>query len=196
MSERPPRPSVEVTDPRVLRALTHPLRTRILGVLRLDGPSTATLLAQRLAESSGATSYHLRELHRFGFVEDAPGRGTGRERWWQAAHRSTRWQSDDFADPPLADELAQRLVRLHQRLLDAYLEQRPTLPAAWAGLASFSDLPMHLNRAQLTRLNEELGAVLERWRDEEAGEPAAPGTTVVQVLTQVFPLPDYPTIGF
>ena len=58
-------------DPvRAIRALSHPLRVRLLDLLRFDGPSTATLLARRVGESSGATSYHLRQLARHGFIEE------------------------------------------------------------------------------------------------------------------------------
>lgn len=194
MSDRPSRPSYRVTDPRALRALAHPLRIRLLGLLRLHGPSTATLLAQRTAQSSGATSYHLRELERFGFVEDVPGRGTGRERWWQAAHRSTSWSNADFSGPAavVADELQHRIVELRGRLLHSYLEQRASLPAPWSKVTSFNDLALHLSPDSAQRLAEELSALLQRWRDSEGEEPGAPGTTIVAFLADVLVLPDYP----
>ncbi|MBU2662417.1 winged helix-turn-helix domain-containing protein [Actinoplanes bogorensis] len=66
----------------------HPLRVRLLNLLRERGPSTASKLAELLGQSSGATSYHLRQLAAYGFVEDA-GCGTGRERWWQATSART-----------------------------------------------------------------------------------------------------------
>ena len=73
---------VEITSitqtPRQLKALTHPVRVRILGMLRVDGPATATTLATRLRLNTGATSYHLRQLAEHGFVVDDPERGTGR----------------------------------------------------------------------------------------------------------------------
>src|SRR5919206_5319963 len=75
-----------VLSGRELRALAHPLRVRLLELLR-EGPSTASLLAERLNESTGATSYHLRELHRYGFIDEEPGRGRGRERWWKRRER-------------------------------------------------------------------------------------------------------------
>lgn len=70
--------TVQVSDIRTLRALAHPLRNRLLGLLRLEGPSTATLLGARVGESSGWTSYHLRQLATYGFVEEVQGRGAGR----------------------------------------------------------------------------------------------------------------------
>jgi DNA-binding transcriptional ArsR family regulator len=65
-----------------LRALAHPLRLRLLEVLR-EGPATASQLGRALGESSGATSYHLRVLARAGRVEEEVERGGSRERWWR-----------------------------------------------------------------------------------------------------------------
>ncbi|HSO04905.1 MAG TPA: helix-turn-helix domain-containing protein, partial [Candidatus Limnocylindrales bacterium] len=72
MTSRPdPTSRFLVTDVEALRVLSHPLRARILGALRLEGEATASQLGRRLDESSGATSYHLRQLARFGLVEES-----------------------------------------------------------------------------------------------------------------------------
>jgi DNA-binding transcriptional ArsR family regulator len=89
-------PAVQVTDVRALRALAHPLRSRLLGLLRLHGPATASQLGRAVGESSGSTSYHLRQLAAYGFVEEVEGEGTARERWWRARHRLTSWRADDI----------------------------------------------------------------------------------------------------
>ena len=93
----PLEPAVQVTDVRALRALAHPLRNRLLGQLRLNGPATASQLGRVVGESSGSTSYHLRQLAAYGFVEEVEGQGTARERWWRARHRMTSWQAADLA---------------------------------------------------------------------------------------------------
>src|SRR3954451_21753322 len=93
MSERP---TYHVQDPEALEALAHPLRGRLLGLLRSDGPATARGLATQVGESSGVTSYHLRKLADAGFVEEDAGRGTRRERWWRAVHTATSWSPSDF----------------------------------------------------------------------------------------------------
>jgi DNA-binding transcriptional ArsR family regulator len=77
--------SVEL-DARTLRGLAHPLRARMVGLLRTEGPATATSLAARVGESSGTTSWHLRQLADAGLVEEDSHRGNRRERWWRAAH--------------------------------------------------------------------------------------------------------------
>ena len=76
-------------SPQQMKALTHPVRVRMLGMLRIDGPATATTLAARLGLNTGATSYHLRQLAQHGFVVEDAERGNARDRWWKAAHRMT-----------------------------------------------------------------------------------------------------------
>jgi DNA-binding MarR family transcriptional regulator len=78
----------EEVVPHRLRGLAHTQRLRILKVLRADGPSTATKLAERLGTNSGALSYHLRQLARHGFINEEPSLGNRRERWWSAAEEA------------------------------------------------------------------------------------------------------------
>ena len=74
----------------VCRTLAHPIRIQLIGLLRRDGPLTSSEAARRLGESSGSASYHLRQLARFGLVEEAQG-GRGRERPWRATSLYTSW---------------------------------------------------------------------------------------------------------
>src|SRR5256885_8199945 len=87
-------------DARTLRAIAHPLRMRMLGLLRTEGPATATSLAARLGESSGTTSWHLRQLAEHGFIEEDPERGSRRDRWWRATHEYTNVELARFLDNP------------------------------------------------------------------------------------------------
>lgn len=190
----PPADVVRVREPQALRALTHPLRLRLIGLLRLEGPSTATLLGRRLGESSGATSYHLRELARYGFVAEVEGRGTGRERWWQALHRSTHWEADDFADEgsEVVDELTRHLVAQRGAALQSWLAQRDTLGADWDGAADLSDWGLRLTSDETRALAHELGEVLDRWSAERAGRPPADDTELVRVHLDLLPLREWP----
>ncbi len=72
-----------ILDAGALRALAHPLRVKMYDILSQYGPQTASSLAERLGESSGATSYHLRALAKHDLIQEVEGRGTARERWWQ-----------------------------------------------------------------------------------------------------------------
>ena len=183
---------IDVRDPRALRALAHPVRGALLAALRMHGPSTATRLGERLGESSGSASYHLRQLAAFGFVEEVPGETGGRERWWRAAHRSTRWSSAELLDDPtgreVVEEMEHRLIAQQRRVLAAHAAEREDLDDTWRAAVSLSDWSLHLSPAGLRALTAELDAVLTRWRDEreEDGQP------LVHVLVDAFPLKEYP----
>ena len=84
-------------DAAALRVLAHPLRSRLLSRLRVDGPSTATDLAGVLGTNTGATSYHLRKLESVGLVADT-GDGEGRRRLWRASTRSHSFDPSDHRD--------------------------------------------------------------------------------------------------
>ena len=86
-------------DPTALKVLAHPLRSRLLGELRLNGPATATTLANVLGTNTGATSYHLRKLASVGLVEET-GEGKGRERWWRPTHEMHSWFTSDLDEDP------------------------------------------------------------------------------------------------
>src|SRR3954466_7944947 len=92
-----------------LRALAHPLRLQLLDVLGAEGPATASQLARRLGESSGATSYHLRVLAKHGLVEDAGARARGRERPWRRTEEQMTIVASSPADEPEYDAAVTRL---------------------------------------------------------------------------------------
>ena len=192
MAEPPPEETVDVTDPRTLRALAHPLRTGLLALLRSEGPSTASRLGQRLGESSGTTSYHLRQLAALGFVEEVTDQGTARERWWRALHRSTRWRTEDLVDRPggreVVEELTHQSLSRQRRMLAAHAEQREELEPAWRDAVSLNDWALHLSPEATAALTEELNGVLARWRAERE----EPGQPLVHVLLDLFPLPQDP----
>ncbi len=192
MADPPPGASIDVHDVRALRALAHPLRMSLLAALRSDGPSTASRLADRLGESSGATSYHLRQLAGFGFVEEVPGEGTGRERWWRALHRSTRWNTEDLLGEPggreVVDELTDRIVAHQRRMLAAFAAEHDASDDDWRTAASLNDWALRVSPGRARELIGELNAVVQRWRDEHE-EPDQP---LVHVLLDLFPLKDYP----
>ncbi len=188
----PAEASIDVTDPRALRALAHPLRGKLLAHLRTYGPSTATRLGEQLGESSGSTSYHLRQLAAHGFVEELADEGNGRDRWWRARHRSTHFDTATFADDPAGreavDELLLRQIGQQQRLLSNYLAERDDLGEEWRTSASINDWGLRLSPAAVRELAEELNAVIARWRDTRE-EPDQP---FVSVLLDLFPVREYP----
>ena len=104
------RSTVELTDPRALRALAHPVRLTLVSLLRREGPLTATQAGERIGESATTCSFHLRQLARYGLVEEAGG-GRGRERPWRATATATSWPSvAETPEQAAASELLSSVV--------------------------------------------------------------------------------------
>jgi predicted ArsR family transcriptional regulator len=173
-------------DSRQIRVLAHPLRARLLGRLRLDGPATATGLAEALATNTGATSYHLRQLAEAGLVLEQPGAGRGRERWWRAAHDVTSWQRNAYADDPdataAADWLSGYQLSTMVEQVEAWQRATPAEPSAWRAAADFSDYLLTLSASQLEQLTSELHRVIERHRRAAADAPAPDARQVAYYL--------------
>ena len=195
--EIPLEPAVQVTDARALRALAHPLRSRLLGRLRIDGPATASQLGRAVGESSGSTSYHLRQLAAYGFVEEVEGQGTARERWWRARHRMTSWEAAEVVaqegGSAVQDEMSRLQLQQHARVLQAWQDQRGALDPAWTAGASLNDYALRLRPAQARALASELSAVIDRWMDEHPADGPAESGDLVSVLLDVVPLKEWPT---
>ena len=183
-----PRDAVRL-DAVSLRGIAHPLRVRILNVLREHGPATATLLAQRLNQSTGATSYHLRQLAQYGFVLEEPARGTGRERWWKAAHRRTYLEGDLDQQAPAETETYLRAVAaFYADRVDRWLSERDTQPKEWQRIATISDWRLRLTPAEARELHDGILALVERYRsDDDAGPDTPPGTERVVLQAQLMP---------
>jgi DNA-binding transcriptional ArsR family regulator len=174
-------------DARQIRTLAHPLRSRLVGELRLNGPATATKLAERFGTNTGATSYHLRQLAEVGLVEDDTGAGRGRERVWRAAHDVTTWERDRFADDPNATAAADWLTSAYARHIAERIEDWNRGVAdespEWRAAAQFSDYIMRLTAPELTEMTKELDELIERWRHREPAADARP------VLLYLYPIP-------
>jgi DNA-binding transcriptional ArsR family regulator len=135
--------SVRPMDAAQLRALAHPLRLQLLQVLSAEGPATASQLARRLGESSGATSYHLRALHRAGMVEEAEQRNA-RERWWQRT--SDRLVIPNSIPPDASDSEQAELKAAHAQIESFLVERDENALGRWMEIRY--DLPLEWQDAQ------------------------------------------------
>ena len=157
-----------------LRALSHPVRLRMLTLLRGEGPATATTLATRLDLNTGATSYHLRQLAQHGFIEEDTGRGNARDRWWRAAHESTR---TDFREQGIVDSDVEAYLTtvalMYADRMRAAVSEMPFLPEAWRPVGTLSDWEMRLTPTQAEALVRRLAEVIES-ADESESADAAP----------------------
>ncbi len=174
-----------------LRTLAHPLRARLLGSLRLDGPATATTLATALRTNSGATSYHLRQLAAVGLVVEDAAAGRGRERWWRAAHQVSTFRPGDYLDDPdavaAADWIEHHALALLTEQFADWTANRSRFPAPWREAAGVNDFALRLSPAQLEHLTAEIWDLLLRYRDE--ADPDQPDAEQVVVGYLAFPRP-------
>lgn len=194
---REPGPDHVVLDSKSLRALAHPLRVRLLGLLRENGPSTASRLAVAVGTTSGATSYHLRQLAAYGFiVEDEGADDDGRqprERWWRAAHRTTWFDTSSTAGNPedeaAAEVYMRSVIQAYSRRMEAALDESPSLPE-WRDTGTISDWSFVMDPAMTDQLQSEIVDILERYR-AQPDLTTEDGRRPVTVQLQVFPRPGW-----
>ena len=173
-------------SPVALRALAHPVRLRLLGLLRVDGPSTATRLAERLGLNSGATSYHLRQLAHHGFVVEDTERGNSRDRWWRAAHQSTHTRDgSDVESRDAVDAMMQAAVVVQTEFLQRAAEERQLLPAAWRTTTAHSDWVLDLTPERAGELKQRIYQVIDDYVTDQPGD----GTSQVMLQLHLFPRP-------
>ncbi|MFJ8009426.1 ArsR/SmtB family transcription factor [Streptomyces fagopyri] len=193
-SQKPEADSV-VLDAKGLRALAHPVRVQLVGLLRKYGPSTATRLAERLGVNSGTASYHLRQLGAAGFVEEDTERGNARERWWRSLHQMT-----ELNDPELAEQEPEAALAYLQSVAAAYtlrmqraVNELQTMPRAWRDTFDMSDWALRLTPEEAAALREELRAVIDRYRRDTPQAADAPeGAERVAVIAHLVPELDAP----
>lgn len=161
-----------MTDSRVLAAMSHPLRRRLLDVLKVHGPATASMLADRTDQAVANASHHLRVLHGSGLVEEAAELARDRrERWWRLVSPGLRWSSSDFTGDPAEAAIAEAAQSLnldhHANLVRAWLSAPEHVRDTWTGSAFSTDKWLHLTPGELRALSEEVIALFERWDRRE-----------------------------
>jgi DNA-binding transcriptional ArsR family regulator len=181
----------EWIDAAALRALAHPLRIQLLDLLSQHGSATASMLAREVGESSGATSYHLRQLARHGLIVEDTGRGTAKERWWRHAPGGVNILGHDFLASPTTRAAAKIVIgEIHrgrwQRLQHWIDTAVADWPRRWIEASIDSHNTVRLDADQLRALVAEFFEVLERCRALPPGEDARS----VEVQFNAFPRPD------
>src|SRR6185312_6989105 len=162
-------------DAAALKAMAHPLRVQILRTLELHDQVSVTSLAQELGETTGAVSYHLRQLARHGLVEEGgddgeagsrtPGR---RRRWWRMAVDEIHVTGMEFMQQEDTREAAGFLLREVQtsrsRRLAHWFATATSWPEEWQRASSDMDGTLRLDPGQTRALADELKAVIDRYR--------------------------------
>lgn len=188
MTER----TIKLTDPRALRAVAHPTRLALVGLLRREGPLTATQAGEHIGESAASCSFHLRQLAKYGLVAEAGG-GKGRERPWKATALFTEWP--DAGDTPEASAATELLSAV---IAEGYFEEvmgwlgrRDSEPAEWLEAAEFGDSIAYLTAAELAELGASMRALVEPYLERLTDHGKRPeGSRPVSVLHLAFPMAD------
>jgi DNA-binding transcriptional ArsR family regulator len=191
--ERAPDPGQvrEITDARTLRALAHPVRIAIIEQLTVFGAMTATEVGDRIGESPTTCSFHLRQLARYGFVQEAGG-GKGRARPWRMTTLGMSYSSNS-GDPEhdLAATALSRLVRERQvRRYEEWVASRTSYPAEWQDAAVDSEFVVYLTPGELKELYGEISAlVLPRMMERlTRADRRPPGSVPVEMQLLAYPL--------
>ena len=187
-------------DVTALRALAHPLRVQILDELSNFGPLTASGLGDRLGESSGAMSYHLRQLAKHDIIREVVGKGSARERWWQMSPEDLKVSSPETSSDPAglaATEIIARELQSNneRRVTDFIRYGQETLGADWRQAATLSSAHLVLNRHQLREFGDEfllfLAAFEAKFATAAPTPENDPDAIPVQIQFNAFPLIDF-----
>lgn len=176
-------------DAGAVKAIAHPLRLRLLELLGIGGPATATDLASRVEESPANCSWHLRQLAAHGFIEET-GEGRGRQRYWRLVPESTSF-NDDTDDPELAAAsqaggtafLEYMIGELRRWRID-----RQSEPAQWRRSSFHNQAISYLTPEELSQLAEDVRALFTKYVDRITDPSARPaGSRPVRLYADGFP---------
>jgi DNA-binding transcriptional ArsR family regulator len=185
------RNQVRITDPRVMRALAHPARIEIVDYLSDSGTAvTATECAGRVGLSPSATSYHLRELAKYGLVEQAPSRGDGRERLWRSVGAGVHIETVPEPGSDVNDAV-HKLVELYLARAvaraRAWMEKLPDEPEEWREVSTFMGHRLLITPDELRDLTARVRALIEPFQLRERRDTAPEGARTVSVGYTAFP---------
>jgi len=180
----------ELSDPRTMRALTHPVRLALLQALELEGPLTATQAGELIGEPPNTCSFHFRQLAKYGFVEEA-GPAPGRSRPWRLA--SFRMHYTDLHEDPETAVAARGLDRMlreqYFQRLTAFYETRSGYPLAWQQVTGGSQALLHVTPGELRAIDEQVMALLTSYLDRAVDPAKRPADSLpIEVLLFAYPV--------
>ncbi|MGD0810159.1 MAG: helix-turn-helix domain-containing protein [Acidimicrobiales bacterium] len=181
----------QVSDTQSMRALTHPVRISLLEQLSVVGPMTATEVGELIGESPTTCSFHLRQLAKYGFVEEAGG-GKGRSRPWRMTAIGMNISSNN-EDPEAAIASSALAQLFRERYLQRYrtwLETKGNYPQEWRRAAGDSEFVFYLTADELDTLRDELLDFLVPRCQERLADPSLrpPGSVPVEMLVITYPM--------
>jgi DNA-binding transcriptional ArsR family regulator len=185
----------KLTDPRVIRALAHPVRIALLEALLREGPLTATEAAELLADSPGNMSWHLQTLAKYGYVEEAEG-GVGRRRPWRLVSMGTSY--DENPDDTELSVAATTLTRIgNERAFDRlnrWMNERGSYPRDWQQAWFSMNNISYLMPDELRQLGDDILELVLKYRDRTVHPERRPvGSLPVSMLAYGFPIQPSPS---
>lgn len=179
----------ELTDPKTLRALTHPVRLALLEALALEGPLTATQAGEQIGESPTTCSFHFRQLAKYGFVEEA-GAGPGRQRPWRISHTGMRFS--DVTDDPEMKIAAKGLERMvFDRAMSRFAtfhDSKSSYSKEWQEAAQNAETILWVNPEELREVGNELLTIFSRFYDR-ISDPSKRSEDALPVEVLLFSYP-------
>ena len=154
-------------DPVAIRALAHPLRHSIMSIIGRLGRATTADAARELGISHGLASHHLRQLAKYGFVEQIAGKDH-RERPWRMVATSYNWTGAQ-ATPEGSSAVDVLEQVFAEQALDGFLgwqQRRGSWPEAWREHTGVGESNVYLTLAELTELTDAVDALLLRYINE------------------------------
>ncbi|HTZ22563.1 MAG TPA: helix-turn-helix domain-containing protein [Streptosporangiaceae bacterium] len=188
----------QVNDVQTMRALSHPVRIAILETLSVEGPMTATEVGERIGESPTTCSFHLRQLAKYGFVEEAGG-GKGRARPWRMNTLSIAIRGHGDPEAELAaDVLAGMFVERQRDRYRTWQDTKAAYRREWREAAGESEYVIYLTAAELKQLRDEVSELIyprfaERFTDPSRRPQGAAPVEMVMFSYPLSPPPASPS---
>ena len=164
-----------IDDPRLLRALAHPVRLSLLDRLMSFGDQTAAGCAAAVGSTPANCSYHLRALGRAGLVERAPS-GDGRERPWRAVHTGLSFGAGDGESPAAADAaltLHEMTLARGEELTRLAHARHARQPEAWRAAEEYQEYALHVSAAELATLTASIDRLVRPYIAMTREDPPA-----------------------
>jgi len=183
----------ELHDPRVLRAIAHPVRNRILTELEASGPLRAADIAVRLGVPANSASFHLRQLAKFGLVEEDPAAARDRrDRVWKVADENgfnvQLGEIEKLPGGKAASAVFRRtkVAWAHHTVEQAFGEDRTP-----GTTRTVTEQAVRLTKAEAVELAEELAALVDAWQQRTRGGEDD-DRRAYQVFQVIQPFPGHP----
>lgn len=179
---------MEISDPKAIRALAHPIRLDLLELLVATGPATAARCGRILGVSQASCSFHLRQLAKYGFVEDAGPGPDRRERLWRMPDQRLRLPANDAVTRQLHQVVVEREM---QAILD-YAARQDRDSRTWSSKAGLVTGVAVMSAPEVAEIKEKWKALLEPYFARAAGSGLrlAAGQRYVRYFMAGTPLPE------